>query len=231
MRGVFRGSSIPSHARPVKGEAAGRAKSGACAVEAVLHPLDLALFGTRVEAEGGEVASAVELPATGDAVGFLIDRHEARLLRGRGIGRLLASEGDQRGRQQGSEVERLRALHHGTSGGGPCEPSGGAAQRRNDSRSAAVALQHGCRGPRSEEHTSELRHSQISYAGFRLKKNCTGSSSSIRFRESESRRRSPSISMILTFTPCPCATTSRGLSTWCAASSAMCSRISTPERL
>src|SRR5205814_2383241 len=100
MRGVFCGSSVPAHGRPVKREAAGRARRGPGhhAVEAVLHPLDLApIVGTRVEAEGGEVASAVELPATGDAVGFLIDRHEARLLRGRGIGRLLASEGDQRG--------------------------------------------------------------------------------------------------------------------------------------
>ena len=59
----------------------------------------------------------------------------------------------------------------------------------------------------------------------------TGSSGSTRFSDSESRRRSPSISMILTLTAWPCATTSRGFSTWCCASSEMCTSPSTPGRI
>ena len=53
-------------------------------------------------------------------------------------------------------------------------------------------------------------------------------SASTRLSESESRRRSPSISMILTLTAWPCETTSRGFSTWCWASSEMCTSPSTP---
>src|SRR5947207_4613862 len=66
----------------------------------MLHPLDLTLTETRVEAERGEVASIAELSTAGDTVGPLVERREARPLRRRGIRRLLAREGDQRGGQQ-----------------------------------------------------------------------------------------------------------------------------------
>src|SRR6266487_4537407 len=54
---------------------------------------------------------------------------------------------------------------------------------------------------------------------------------STRLSESERRRRSPSTSMILAFTSSPCETTSRGFSTWCWASSEMCTSPSTPGRI
>src|SRR5262249_15969977 len=54
---------------------------------------------------------------------------------------------------------------------------------------------------------------------------------STRFSESESRRRSASTSMIFAWTRSPCETTSRGFSTWCCASSEMCTSPSTPGRI
>ena len=55
--------------------------------------------------------------------------------------------------------------------------------------------------------------------------------SSTRFSESDRRRRSASTSRMSTLTASPCETTSRGFSTWCCASSEMCTSPSTPGRI
>ena len=68
-------------------------------------------------------------------------------------------------------------------------------------------------------------------SGSRPRAAAAPSPSSIRFSESERRRRSASTSMIFTLTRSPCETTSRGFSTWCCASSEMCTSPSTPGRI
>src|SRR6266480_2819061 len=95
---------VVSDGRLVKRETAERAgRRVGCAVEAMLHPLDMALIGARVQAECGKVAAAVELAAARDpAVVFVLHR-ELRPPRGRRTRRLLAREGEERGGQQAGE--------------------------------------------------------------------------------------------------------------------------------
>src|SRR5439155_1603514 len=69
----------------------------------MLHPLDLALTETRVEAECGEVASAVELAAARYATVLFVLHRELRALRGGRIRRLVACDGHQCGCQQAGD--------------------------------------------------------------------------------------------------------------------------------
>src|SRR5256885_1259138 len=98
--------SVVSDGRLVKRETAERARRGVgCAVEAMLHPLDMALIGARVQAECGEVAATLELAAARDpAVAFVLHREE-RLLRGSRTRLLFACDEQRGGQQAGDQLQ------------------------------------------------------------------------------------------------------------------------------
>ena len=171
--------------------------------------------------------------AGADAAGDRDRKRPAGTTRLVGLGRRLGRR--PRGSASGSSTARLdrRRLSTGGLGLGLGLGAASTPRRRLDlGGSASPRLGLGSTQPSSDEldprrsrRRPRLRARPLG-ARLRLPR-----PSSTRFSESERRRRSASISRISTLTGSPCETTSRGFSTWCCASSEMCTRPSTPGRI